>query len=318
MPVSLVYGPVPSRRLGRSLGVNNIPPKICSYNCVYCQIGKTRMLEVNPRPFYEVDMISDHVQEKLGQAAMKGEKVDYITFVPDGETTLDINLGAEIDMVKSTGIPVAVISNASLLWQQEVRQNLLNADWISLKVDSVSEKNWQRIDRPHKSLRINDILDGISGFARVYKGKLTTETMLVRGINDSPAEIEKITKFIAGLRPSVSYLAIPIRPPSEQIEAPDEAAVNQAYQILRQKIPYAEYLIGYEGDSFASTGKVEEDLLSITSVHPMRQDAVIQFLQKTGSDWNIVAGMLDKYELVETEYRGDKFYMRKLPEHDSV
>lgn len=98
MASSIVYGPVPSRRLGRSLGINNVPPKICSYSCVYCQLGKTLRMEVEPRPFYKTARIAEKARTKLEQARQKGEQVDYMTFVPDGEPTLDANLGQEIDV----------------------------------------------------------------------------------------------------------------------------------------------------------------------------------------------------------------------------
>jgi len=112
---SIVYGPVPSRRLGRSLGINNIPPKVCSYSCVYCQLGRTLKLAAEPKSFYRPARIAEQVRAKLERAGEKGEAVDYATFVPDGEPTLDAGLGREIEMVKALGVKVAVITNASLL-----------------------------------------------------------------------------------------------------------------------------------------------------------------------------------------------------------
>ncbi|MEJ2097833.1 MAG: radical SAM protein, partial [Deltaproteobacteria bacterium] len=117
----IAFGPVPSRRLGRSLGINNIPPKVCSYSCVYCQVGKTRRMKVDRSPFYDPQEIYRDVKKKIAKAQKKGESVDYLTFVPDGEPTLDVNLGNEIELLKSLGPKIGVITNGSLAWRKDVR-----------------------------------------------------------------------------------------------------------------------------------------------------------------------------------------------------
>ncbi len=310
---SIVYGPVPSRRLGRSLGINNVPPKLCSYSCVYCQLGKTLRVEVEPRPFYKTARIAEKARMRLEQAREKGEPVDYVTFVPDGEPTLEAHLGKQIDELKGLGVRVAIITNGSLLWREDVRRSLLKAAWVSLKVDAVSQETWHRINRPHKSLRLEAILQGMFKFARTFDGELTTETMLARGVNDDLDEVKRIADFLALLKPARGYVAIPTRPPAERVEPATEQTVNAAYQIFTEKLGEAEYLIGYEGNAFACTGDVQEDLLSITAVHPMREDAVTEFLEKAGAGWGTVQELIDGGNMVDLEYRGKKFYMRKLP-----
>ncbi len=116
----ITFGPVPSRRLGRSLGINNIPPKICTYSCVYCQLGRTIKMQADRRAFYETEKVFQDVKNKVEKAKGKGETIDYLTFVPDGEPTLDINLGREIELLRPLGIKVAVISNSSLIWREDV------------------------------------------------------------------------------------------------------------------------------------------------------------------------------------------------------
>jgi wyosine [tRNA(Phe)-imidazoG37] synthetase (radical SAM superfamily) len=312
---SVVYGPVPSRRLGRSLGINNVPPKICSYSCVYCQLGKTPRMELEPRPFYETDKIAEKARTKLEQTREKGEPVDYIAFVPDGEPTLDANLGEEISVLKALGVRIAVITNGSLLWREDVRQNLLKADWLSLKVDAVNEETWRKVNRPHKLLKLETILEGMLKFAREFEGKLTTETMLVRDVNDDLGEIKRIAEFLAVLKPAIAYVAIPTRPPAERVDPATEQTINAAYQMFKEKLGEAEYLIGYEGNSFACTGDVQEELISITAVHPMREEAVTEFLKRADAGWETVQHLIEKHELVELEYHGRKFYMRRLPAH---
>jgi len=309
------FGPVPSRRLGRSLGINNIPPKTCSYSCVYCQLGKTGNIIVDRQAFYKPADILKEVRRKVNEATVRNERIDYLTFVSDGEPTIDINIGKEISILKKMGTPIAVMTNASLLWLKDVKQDLLKADYVSLKVDAVSEDLWRRINRPHKDLRLNTVLKGIREFAEEFKGTVVSETMLIDGINYGN-ELERIAEFLTELEKlDKAYIAIPTRPPAEKwVKPAKEDAVNVAFQVFSEKLgaDRVEYLIGYEGNAFAFTGNVEEDLLSITAVHPMRDEAVKEFLRKANAGWQIIEKLLAADKLVELEYEGNRYYIRKL------
>ncbi len=308
------YGPVPSRRLGQSLGINHVPPKVCTYSCVYCQLGRTDRMQCQRRDFYPPEEVVGDVEEQVRRALEKDEHIDYLTFVPDGEPTLDANLGKEIEFLEPLGIKLAVLSNGSLMWMEEVREDLLGADWVSMKVDAVTDDVWRRVDRPHGRLDIEAVLDGMREFADVFEGELATETMLVRGLNDDGEEAARVAAFLEELDPDKAYVAIPTRPPAEDwVEPADEEAVNRTYQIFEGGLRHVEHLIGYEGDAFAFTGDVREDLLSITSVHPMREEAVRKLLSRAGSSWGTVERLIDEGKLVELPYSGKKFYMRKLP-----
>jgi wyosine [tRNA(Phe)-imidazoG37] synthetase (radical SAM superfamily) len=314
----IAFGPVPSRRLGQSMGVNNIPPKICTYSCVYCQVGRTLNMQTERKEHYKPGVIFQVVKKKVEEAKQRNEPVDYLTFVPDGEPTLDINIGKEILFLKTLGIKIAVITNSSLLWDRNVRNDLYESDWVSVKIDALSQDIWRRINRPHGSLRLDKILDGITEFSGRFKGELTTETMLVQSINDNAEQIEKISDFIAGIKPSKSYIAIPTRPPAEKlVKPPAEHIVNIAFQIFREKSIPTEYLIGYEGEAFAFTGNAEEDLLSITAVHPMREDQVKTLLNKAEKDWAVIEKLVSEDKLVEVNYKNKKFYTRKLSHSES-
>lgn len=309
----IVFGTVPSRRLGRSLGVNNIPPKICTYSCIYCQIGRTKNMQVRREEFYQPEEIVNEVKAKFAKLEEEKESVDYATFVPDGEPTLDSNLYKEIELLRPYGVKIAVITNASLIWDAEVRKALFKADWVSFKVDAISENIWRGIDRPHRYLKLEAILDGMLEFSTNFRGTLVTETMLIRGVNDGVGEIDKIALFLTMLSPDKCYIGIPTRPPAEKwVKSADEKSINIAYQTFSRTLN-TEYLIGYEGNSFASTGNAETDLLSITSVHPMRKEGVEELLIKANSGWEIVEKLVDEGNLVELEYEGKIFYMRKLP-----
>ena len=312
-PNLIAFGPVPSRRLGQSLGINNIPPKICTYSCVYCQVGRTLTMQINREEFYTVNDIVQSIEKQVKEAQKRGEHIDYLTFVPDGEPTLDCNIDKEIELLKSLGIKIAIISNATLLWREDIREDLSQADWVSVKIDAVSPGIWRKINRPHRTLQLDKILGGISEFAAFFNGELATETMLINDVNDKTDEFEKIARFIYKLKPYKSYLSIPTRPPAEKrVKSASEHRINKAYQIFTEHGIDVEYLIGYEGNEFAFTGNIEEDILSIASVHPIREEGVDELLAKAHADWSVIERLMKEEKLIETNYKGNKFYMRNL------
>ncbi len=309
----IVFGPIPSRRLGRSMGINNIPPKHCPYSCVYCQLGSTQTMSVERREFYSPDFIMTETCDKIEKIVQKNELIDYLSFVPDGEPTLDTNLGKTIKLLKQTGVKIAVISNASLIWDKEVRAELMEADWVSLKIDAIDKATWRKINRPHKELDLKSIQRGIIEFASEFKGELVTETMLVQGYNTETRELHAIADLIYTLSPGCSYISIPFRPPADRKIVPaDEESVAKAYDIFSQRIGTVECLVGHEGNAFAFTGNVIEDILSITAVHPMREESVIVFLKKAKAGWDVVESLLREKRLAEVEYGNTKFYIRSF------
>jgi wyosine [tRNA(Phe)-imidazoG37] synthetase (radical SAM superfamily) len=306
----IAFGPVPSRRLGFSLGINNIPHKVCSYSCVYCQVGRTRKYAVAPQRFYAPRAIAAEVRAALSRS---DAKPDYLSFVPDGEPTLDAGLAESLELLRPLGCRTAVISNGSLVNRTGVAQALGRSDWVSFKVDALEESTWRRIDRPHRSLDLQAILDGQLAFRRSYGGRLATETMLVAGINDSEAAAAAIAEYLARLRPDIAYIAVPTRPPADsRVRPPPAETVNRAYQLFREKLSAVELLVGYEGSAFTATGSPEHDLLSITAVHPMRADAVRALLARSRAGWEVVAKLLDRGLLREVAYGGKLFYLRKF------
>jgi wyosine [tRNA(Phe)-imidazoG37] synthetase (radical SAM superfamily) len=312
--MDIAFGPVPSRRLGRSLGINNIPPKHCSYSCVYCQVGVTHGLEIAPREFYPPSEIRRQVGLRLDAVRARGEAVDWLTFVPDGEPTLDRRLGEAIDALRDLGPPIAVISNASLLWRPETRAALGRADWVSVKVDSVDEAVWRRLNRPHPALELEPLLDGLRAFVREFGGTLVSETLLARGFNDDPQGLEAVGRFLAGAGIHRAYLAIPHRPPAiAGISGPDETVLIRAHQILSSQGLAVELLTGYEGDVIAHGGDLEEELLAITAVHPLRQSALDALLAKAGADQSVVERLLREDRLRRVDHAGTTFYLRRLP-----
>jgi wyosine [tRNA(Phe)-imidazoG37] synthetase (radical SAM superfamily) len=307
----ITFGPIPSRRLGRSLGINNIPPKNCSYSCIYCQIGSTDSMSITRKEFYSTDTIFNEVAEKIQKLQKSDKKIDYLTFVPDGEPTLDINLGKTIESLESFGIKIAIITNASLICDKEVQNNLMKADWVSVKIDSAYEYIWRKINRPHGSLELKKIITGIKEFASSFKGTLVTETMLVKGMNDNLESLSKIAKIISEINPSKSYILAPTRPPVEKsVMAPLEENLNMAYQIYSSLLNNVELIVDNEGTDFSYFSDVEKELLSILAVHPMRKDAVEEFLSEANSCWEMIDNLINKRVLRETEYSGGRYIIK--------
>jgi wyosine [tRNA(Phe)-imidazoG37] synthetase (radical SAM superfamily) len=307
----ITFGPVPSRRLGRSLGINNIfPPKTCSYSCIYCQVGKTIKKSCKRVSFYKPQDIYERVVKHLNTPD-KDNYPDYLTFVSNGEPTLDENLGKAIKLLKKTGIPVAVISNASLLYYDSVKEDLQLADWISLKMDAGDIITWYLINRPVAGLDFENILTNIKLFGDEYKGRLCTETMIVKGINDSTENISALAEIIKGINPEIAYLAVPIRPPVEKfVKLPDAEKLNLAWQTFNKMQIKTEFLTGFEGTDTGYTGNIYEDILNITAVHPLREDTLLKLLQNDGAVYSVVDSLIHQHLIKTIIYEGKKYFMR--------
>jgi len=307
------FGPIPSRRLGKSLGINNISSaKKCSYSCIYCQVGITRKLSITRRNFFEPEVIFAEVQKHLN-SLQEADKPDYLTFVANGEPTLDINLGKSIEKLKIFNIPIAVITNASLLKDKQVRDDLMPADWVSVKVDANNEDIWRAINRPFGSLDFKAHVEGLLNFSTEYKGKLVTETMLVQGINDSTATLKKTAGLIAQLKPAVAYIAIPTRPPAlSWVKPSDETVINKAFQIFSNEGLNTELILGFEGTDTGYTGNAMEDIINICTVHPIREDTMQELLRKNNADPTILTSLIQGKYIQQIEFESKTFYIRKF------
>jgi len=316
MDQTKVFGPVPSRRLGKSVGINNIPPKICTYSCVYCQLGKSLKMLTDRCAYYDPEMLLAETKEKIKIAHLNNEPIDYLTIVSDGEPTLDVNLGQLIQKLSQLDIKIAVITNSTLLNQPDVRQELCKANWVSVKIDTLDEKIWKKIDRPHKKIKFDAMLAGIRAFSREFKGRLVTETMLVKEVNDDRQSLEKTARFISELNCSLAYLSIPTRPPAlKWVRQPEAQTISRAYHLFNSHKLSTQYLIGYEGNQFAYTGNIEADILSITAVHPMREDAVYAYLKKAKGHFSSIEHLLADNKILVSTYNNERFYMRTLTDH---
>jgi len=308
----IAFGPIPSRRLGKSLGINNISGlKTCTYSCVYCQVGARCRMTDTRQTFYAPEVLNKEVNHHYS-LLQAGDKPDFLTFVANGEPTLDQNLGREIKQLHSLGIPVAVISNASLLSDPEVRKNLSLADWVSVKVDAGDESTRERINRPLPSLRFEKYMEGLLEFRKMYTGTLVTETMLADGFNDNEEQLEMTAKLVSMLNPETAYIAIPTRPPAvSSVRPPAHQRLIQAYDLFTKTGVHTELIIGFEGTAFSHTGNVRNDLLYILAVHPLREDAIQVLLRKNNSDWSVVGELIRENLIRKVNYRNYTYYLRQ-------
>jgi len=313
MKYKYIFGPVPSRRLGFSLGINNIPYKICSYSCIYCQLGRTITYSVVRRPYGNPLKIVREIRDIMSENV----KIDFITFVPDGEPTLDSNIGSTINMLKSEfEIPIAILTNSSLLWMEDVVEDLMDLDLVSLKVDTVVEGTWRRINRPHSSLDIDKILESLRDFSKIFKGEIITETMLVRELNTHRDELEEIARFLTSIKPVTAYISVPIRPPAEKwVRKPSEKDLVMAYEIFSRMLGKGsvELLNLPESRDFQVHGDPIHYILSTVRVHPLRYEYAVDILSKYGLDADAILSMLVMQGRISiVEYEGNRFIIAKV------
>ena len=212
-----VYGPVPSRRLGFSLGVDILPFKTCTLDCIYCQLGRTPRTSCRRRAYFSMR----NILAQIRQALQEGGRIDVITFSGSGEPTLNKNLGPLIRGIKRmTRIPVAVLTNGTLLYRREVRKDLLSADLVVPSLDAATANVFRKVNRPHPLLKASRILDGLLKFRKEYSGQIWLEIMLVKGINDRPGDIRSLKKIVDNVRPDRIHLNTVVRPPADSRARP--------------------------------------------------------------------------------------------------
>lgn len=301
-----VYGPVPSRRLGRSLGVSPIPPKTCSYSCVYCQLGRTTQFRAGRKSFFPKE---DILAEIIESAPKDG--TDYVTFVGDGEPTLNKDLGWLIQRTKEElHLPVAVITNGSLLFKEDVREDLGKADVVIPTLDACSERVFRIINRPHRNVRFEQMLQGLVDFRREYSEQIWIEVMLIKDLNDTTVELQGIKNAIDMINPDRVYALTPIRPPAEPWVRPsDPETILKAQEIMGGAIPVTGLETGQFG--LGEFSDARQAILEIGSRHPLRREQVTE-IEKEFSESGVVRQMVENKELVNVEYNGEEYL---LPGH---
>jgi wyosine [tRNA(Phe)-imidazoG37] synthetase (radical SAM superfamily) len=213
-----IFGPVPSRRLGRSLGVDLVPYKTCTFDCIYCDLGRTTFKTTSRRSYVSIDEVQRELDLTLSSLE---KKPDYITLSGSGEPTLNQNMGEIIRSIKDlSSIPLAVLTNGSLLSIEEVRKDLVEADVVLPSLDAINDVTFQCVNRPHPSLKIEEIISGLIQFRKQHRGQIWLEVVFCRGINDDEEEVERLKGVIERIQPDRVQLNTPVRPPAEEFAYP--------------------------------------------------------------------------------------------------
>ena len=271
-----VFGPVPSRRLGLSLGIDTIPLKTCNWNCVYCQLGRTipvtnKRLEYIPR----LDILAE-IESTVDDRS--SPQPDWITFVGSGEPTLHIGLGWLIQKVKSlTDIPVAVISNGALLYLPGVRQELEMADAVLPTLDAGNKFLFRKINRPHPETTFDRLVSGLIAFRGEYHGRFWLEIMLVRGLNDTPQALQEIASIVKQIQPDEVHINIPDRPPAEDwVQPSNQEGFMRALALLGKTARLVHPATN--GSILDKHSSTLEAIIGIITRHPMRENDLIHTL----------------------------------------
>ncbi|UCG50666.1 MAG: radical SAM protein [Candidatus Latescibacterota bacterium] len=270
--MNYVFGPVPSRRLGRSLGIDPVPIKTCNWNCIYCQLGRSIPLVNERRDFFPPEEIIREIEEALSQH--DPSEIDWITFAGSGEPLLHASIGRLIRAVKSmTRIPVALLTNGSFLHLPDVRGDALAVDAVMPTIDAGTKEMFRKVNRPHPGISYDQYIDGLVSFRKEYKGKLWPEVMLVRGVNDTEESLRDIADVLRRVKPDEVHISLPVRPPAETwIEPPDDEGLLRALAILGGSAR-----VVHPVDTDFDMGGFEtavDAVIGIVSRHPMREDEI--------------------------------------------
>jgi wyosine [tRNA(Phe)-imidazoG37] synthetase (radical SAM superfamily) len=301
-----VFGPVPSRRLGLSLGVDLLPAKTCTYNCLYCQLGKTGKRVIAPCDRVPIEEVLTELRRRLEEVTP-----DTITLSGSGEPTLHPRIGEVISLVKkTTRTRVAVLTNASLLWRDEVRRALAGADLLMPTFSTAFEKTFRAIHRPHRDLRLTRIVEGLRLLRKDFRGEVFVEVMLLRGFNDSDREVEALRDVLSGFSPDRIQLNTVVRPPAD----------SKALPIDRPRMEELKTFLGSTAEVIADPGRSqrpqrisspEEAVLEMAGRRPVRVVDIVNGLQRPAAEAErLVKRLLRKGLLMRKVHRGESYYSR--------
>ena len=309
----IVLGPVKSARFGNVLEVNNVNKKICSYNCVYCPLGKTNCCSSAQCCYLSPYELHFLVRHKLETIRKNGEEIEYIVFAGSGEPTLDSGLSKEILLLRDLGYKIAVLTNASLLWNENVQENLMFADCVSIKIDTANEEVWSKISKPHPRLNYELILDGIKSFAKNYHGIVTSETTIVKNMNDTREEMLGLAEFLNPMKLNSSYFVKPKYPPGSCCQViPDEDILNYLSGIITGNINKSIILFDSKVEEVTFTRDFENELLGMLAVQPVELDAVEKSIKQINCIEKL-KGMIKNKKIKVMEYNGSSILINNLP-----
>lgn len=300
-----IYGPIPSRRLGRSLGVSPIPVKTCNYSCIYCQLGRTKHLSTKREEYFPLSEILNEF------ANVHEVEYDVVTICGEGEPTLYSELGTLIcEIKKRTVKPVAIITNGSLFDDEQVRKDVAYADIVLPSLDGYDEASFHKINRGLRKINFNKIYEGLKQFSKSYQGKLWLEIMMIKGINDHDEAIQKYQELLKDIKYDRIYINSPVRIPAEKdVQCADESFIVYAAKILNAipVINHTSYFQSEDKDNY-------EAIINIIKRHPMNQFEIIDFLKSRNCKdaINIINKLNADGNVDRVSYKGITSYRLKM------
>lgn len=299
-----IFGPVPSRRLGFSLGVDVVPFKTCSLDCIYCQLGRTTNKTIQRKEHVASGSVLREIEEVLRQ----GERIDYVTFSGSGEPTLNSEIRKMISRIKKlTSIPVAILTNGTLLYQARIREDLMEADLVIPSLDTVTGGIFETVNRPHPSLEIEEVITGIDTFSQDFGGKVWLEIVLVKGINDSLEEIERVARVTGKMNLERIQLNTVVRPPAEEFAGP----------LSREDLENMKTVLGEKCEIIAEFGRptqraqevdVEKRILSMVKRRPLRLVDISRSLGLHRNEIIKYLEVLEKKHEIRTKVHNNQVY----------
>lgn len=302
-----IFGPIPSRRLGLSLGIDLIPRKTCSYDCIYCQVGKTTDKITEPSSFVSVPEVIKELKEVLSKTPP-----DVITLAGSGEPTLNADIGVIISEIKKiSSIPLTLLTNGSLLWKKHLREKLKGVDILIPTLSSVYEETYKKIHRPHPDLELDNILKGLKEMRKEYRGNFFLEVVLLAGLNDTEKEIVGISKIIKKVQPDKVQLNTVVRPPS------DPGAIS----VSNEKLEEIKGYLGGNTEIIVSTilknrsnkfDSIDKQIIEMIKRRPVTVDDISNSLniQKVETE-RFIKGLMIKGHIEEQRHGNNLFYISK-------
>ena len=300
-----LYGPVPSRRLGRSLGIDLVPHKICTYDCIYCQIGNTTEKTLSRKEYVPVKEVLEEVRSFLKEGT---SCIDYLSLTGSGEPTLHSQIRSVIEGIKAvTSIPVAVITNGSLLYEEEVRQDLLRADIVLPSLDAVSSEVFIRINRPRPGFSVEKVMEGLVEFRKVYKGQIWLEILFCKDVNDGKEELLRMKKVIDRIQPDRIHINTVVRPPSEKWAVPlNQKEMEEIRAFFGEK---AEIISEFDRHPpVVSERDIKEEILKILKRRPLSLSDLSQGMGITRDELEAYLNPLIQEGKIQSRSFGDSIY----------
>jgi len=303
-----VFGPVPSRRLGRSLGIDPVPLKTCNWNCVYCQLGRSVPVTNERKDYWPPGQIVAEVRRVLQTRSER--EIDWVTFLASGEPTLHASLGRMIRDVKAiTQIPVAVIINGALLYRPDAQEDLMAADAVLPSLDAGTAALYRAINRPHPECTFDRLVNGLLEFRRAYQGKMWVEVMVVKGLNDTEEALRDLAGLFHKLQPDQVHLTTPVRPPAEPwVEPPDEQGMQRARSFLREWVQPEGLGAGIV--KLSGIESLPDALVAVVSRHPMTEAELLRLLPDRSREevHRALSQLLESGRLQVVERYGQQFW----------